>query len=93
MVSQVHSREERADGGLGIGLSLVRTLVAMHGGSVAAFSEGPVRGSAFTVRLPFSTSSATMSTASPDADAAYRPTERDGRRILVVEMAPTRLHR
>src|SRR4029078_9165017 len=42
----------RAQGGLGIGLTLARTLVKMHGGSVAAFSEGPGRGSEFVVRLP-----------------------------------------
>jgi CheY-like chemotaxis protein len=44
----------RMPGGLGIGLTLVRTLVEMHGGSVAARSEGPGKGSEFTVRLPLS---------------------------------------
>jgi PAS domain S-box-containing protein len=43
---------DRAQGGLGIGLTLVRTLVKMHGGSVRAFSEGPGRGSELVVRLP-----------------------------------------
>ena len=43
---------DRAQGGLGIGLTLVRTLVRMHGGSVRAFSEGPGRGSELVVRLP-----------------------------------------
>jgi CheY-like chemotaxis protein len=42
----------RAQGGLGIGLTLVRSLVEMHGGSVTAHSDGPGRGSEFTVRLP-----------------------------------------
>jgi signal transduction histidine kinase/DNA-binding response OmpR family regulator len=42
----------RAQGGLGVGLALVRRLVAMQGGSVSAYSEGPDRGSEFTVRLP-----------------------------------------
>jgi PAS domain S-box-containing protein len=45
---------DRAQGGLGIGLTLVRTLVKMHGGSVRAFSEGPGRGSELVVRLPLS---------------------------------------
>ena len=42
----------RADGGLGIGLTLVRTLVELHGGEVVARSEGLGRGSEFVVRLP-----------------------------------------
>jgi PAS domain S-box-containing protein len=46
-----HSRD-RAQGGLGIGLSLVRGLVRLHGGTVEANSEGPGRGSEFVVRLP-----------------------------------------
>jgi PAS domain S-box-containing protein len=43
---------DRAQGGLGIGLTLVRSLVELHGGSVSALSEGPDRGSEFVVRLP-----------------------------------------
>jgi signal transduction histidine kinase len=43
---------DRAQGGLGLGLALVRRLAALHGGTLAADSEGPGRGSCFTLRLP-----------------------------------------
>ena len=49
---------ERSQGGLGLGLSLVRTLVTLHGGTVSAHSEGAGRGSEFVVRLPSSTTAA-----------------------------------
>jgi signal transduction histidine kinase len=52
LFTQVHSKSERAQGGLGIGLALVRRLTEMHGGSVSVKSAGPGRGSEFTVRLP-----------------------------------------
>jgi signal transduction histidine kinase len=50
--SQVRSHQGHADGGLGIGLSLVKKLVEMHGGSVHASSSGASQGSTFTVSLP-----------------------------------------
>jgi signal transduction histidine kinase/ActR/RegA family two-component response regulator len=43
---------DRAEGGLGIGLTLVKTLVTLHGGSVVASSQGPGEGSEFVIRLP-----------------------------------------
>ena len=52
MFVQVDRRSERTQGGLGIGLTLVKTLVEMHGGTVEAHSEGPGTGSEFVVRLP-----------------------------------------
>jgi signal transduction histidine kinase len=55
LFSQGNQAYERGQGGLGIGLTLVRTLVELHGGSVTATSEGPGRGSEFIVRLPLST--------------------------------------
>jgi two-component system, sensor histidine kinase len=52
MFTQVDRSNRLAQGGLGIGLTLVRSLVAMHGGTVQARSEGPGTGSEFTVSLP-----------------------------------------
>jgi PAS domain S-box-containing protein len=71
---------ERAHGGLGIGLTLVRRLVEMHGGSVRATSEGTGRGSEFVVRLPV----LPVDHASP-APAADDVVEALARRILVVD--------
>jgi len=74
---------DRAQGGLGIGLTLARTLVTMHGGSLRAVSEGPGRGSEFVVRLPLSARSAAVVTreASAPADAGTGP----ALRVLVVD--------
>jgi PAS domain S-box-containing protein len=52
MFSQVTPSLQRSQGGLGIGLALVRGLVELHGGTVQAASDGPGRGCEFTIRLP-----------------------------------------
>jgi PAS domain S-box-containing protein len=52
LFTQVNPGLDRSQGGLGIGLTVVRRLTEMHGGSVSATSEGPGTGSEFTVRLP-----------------------------------------
>jgi len=52
LFTQLSPASERAPGGLGIGLALVRTLVELHGGTVSAHSAGPGCGSEFVVRLP-----------------------------------------
>jgi hypothetical protein len=52
MFSQVDKKYSRAQGGLGVGLSLVKKLVELHGGTVMATSEGEGKGSEFVVRLP-----------------------------------------
>lgn len=69
---------DRAEGGLGIGLSLVKGLVEMHGGSVKAVSEGPQCGSTFTIRLP---RIAAPQSSKPQAATIAVP----ARRILIVD--------
>jgi PAS domain S-box-containing protein len=81
MFTQVDRSLERTNSGLGIGLSLVKRLVEMHGGSVEAFSDGPGRGSAFVVRLPVAVAG---SRAAPIKQSAPEP-ELPRRRILIVD--------
>ena len=52
LFTQAERTPDRSQGGLGIGLALVKSLVALHGGRVAAHSEGPNMGSEFVIRLP-----------------------------------------
>ncbi len=74
---------DRSDGGLGLGLTLVRSLVKLHGGNVSAFSRGPRQGSEFIVRLPVLTEP--VSEAAPAVVNRLRPLERASKRILVVD--------
>ncbi len=81
--SQVDRSIERATGGLGIGLALVKGLVEMHAGTVTAQSGGPGMGSTFTVRLPAVVSTPEpMTTETPDRGPS---TGGARRRILVVD--------
>jgi signal transduction histidine kinase len=80
---QVDTSLDRAQGGLGIGLTLVRRLIEMHGGSVYASSAGPGQGSRFDVRLPLA---AAFDENAPSPSSSPSPHDECGsRRILVVD--------
>jgi PAS domain S-box-containing protein len=70
----------RSEGGLGVGLTIVRRLVELHGGSVSARSEGPGQGSEVTVRLP-----ALEEKAEPPAEPPAPAPRRASARILIVD--------
>ena len=73
---------DRTRGGLGLGLTLVRRLVELHGGSVAVASEGPGRGSEFSIRLP---RLAEADVPAPAREAGLGPAAPRPRRVLIVE--------
>ena len=78
---QAHGERDALSGGLGLGLAIVKNLVVRHGGSIAAHSDGPGRGAAFSVELP---------TVAPPVDSAaiarpQAPGARAGIRVLVVD--------
>jgi signal transduction histidine kinase/DNA-binding response OmpR family regulator len=74
---------DRAQGGLGIGLTLVRRLVELHGGRVEVSSPGPGQGSEFSVRLPAPAEPAGTPQAAPAAPGASKPAR--PLRLLIVE--------
>jgi signal transduction histidine kinase/ActR/RegA family two-component response regulator len=82
MFSQVDSAIDRSEGGLGIGLALVQGLVALHGGTVEARSEGAGRGSTFTIRLP---GSARPPSASEAARQIPARAPRSHGRVLIID--------
>ncbi len=81
--SQVHGAVDRTQGGLGIGLSLVRRLMALHGGSITAESAGPNCGSCFVVRLP--SAGADRLRADTPAATPGAPHRQRALRVLVVD--------
>jgi PAS domain S-box-containing protein len=82
LFSQAHTALDRSEGGLGVGLALVRGLVALHGGKVEARSEGPGRGSEFIVQLPLGTATVESVGSEPELEIAETGA---ALRILVVD--------
>ena len=88
---QGDSSTTRSQGGIGLGLAIVRTLVEMHGGQIFAESDGPGKGATFTVEVPFLESAPNL-TGRPRSSvpAALEPSERPtpvmtGRTVLVID--------
>ena len=84
LFAQVETHANRARGGLGIGLALVKQLVTMHHGSVSAQSEGPGQGSLFTVRIPLA-GPADLETQTQAEPIAAQPAQTQSLRVLVVD--------
>ncbi len=82
MFAQVERTSERVQGGLGIGLNIVKHLVSMHGGSIAVRSKGLGAGSSFTVCLPLSPKKEEKS---PAGEAAHAAKTIAPQRILIVD--------
>lgn len=87
---QAEGGAARAKGGLGLGLSIVRQIVEMHGGTIAASSEGPGRGAVFTVHLPLSSkgprpSAGSLAVVPASTNRLSSNLELAGIRVLVVD--------
>ena len=80
LFTQAEGTLERAQGGLGIGLALVKSLVVLHGGSVEAYSAGQGQGSEFVVRLPVLRRPARSNRREEPGPRELRP-----RRVLIVD--------
>ena len=80
LFAQADTTIDRAQGGMGIGLTLAQSLVELHGGSVSAASDGPGTGSRFTVTLPL-----VREEAPPPVPAGHAPRADASRHVLLVE--------
>lgn len=87
MYAQAHRHQGMAQGGLGVGLNLVRRLVELHGGTVAVDSAGAGQGSCFTVTLPLAAADAAMPAAAAEgaAASAAAAAAAGAMRVLVVD--------
>ena len=83
LFTQAERTMDRAQGGLGIGLTIVRRLIEMQGGTVEARSEGPGQGSEFIIRLPLAESPSPIIPLS--RNSAPAPDHQGGLRVLVID--------
>lgn len=81
LFTQADHSQQRSQGGLGIGLAVVKILVTLHGGRVAVESEGPNRGSKFTIILPTTTAPLHQSLSPQNNNPPHTP----GKRVLIVD--------
>jgi len=84
LFTQVGHGIDHSQGGLGIGLSLVKRLIERHGGSVNAFSAGPGQGATFTLRLPLAQPGSAQAVAAQE-DAGPSPKQQRPLRILIAD--------
>ncbi len=82
MFSQIKSPIDRSEGGLGIGLALVKGLVQLHGGTVVAHSAGLGQGSEFTIRLPVADP---LAHAGGESAMLAEPVVENRRKVLIVD--------
>jgi two-component system CheB/CheR fusion protein len=85
MFSQVDTSLERAQGGLGIGLTLVKSLVTLQGGTIVASSPGPDQGATFTVRLPLAPAPREKTKPLPRVGKPASPEKMPPLKVLVVD--------
>jgi CheY-like chemotaxis protein len=85
MFAQADRAKYGSAGGLGIGLTLVKRLVEMHGGTISAHSEGPDKGSEFIVRLPLASSQLMQKPLRSRREKQIKPAAAKPLRILVVD--------
>jgi CheY-like chemotaxis protein len=88
--TQVDASTTRAHGGLGLGLTIVKTLVEMHGGSISANSDGPGSGSEFLVRLPIAEPA--LHVAEPAAPRSSAPNALPRFKVLLVDDNQSAVH-
>jgi PAS domain S-box-containing protein len=82
---QGHRSSDRAQGGLGLGLALVKNLIALHGGSVVALSDGPGKGSEFVIRLPPAAEVQASASTRSDHDGSPPRSKAESKRVLIVD--------